>query len=63
MVGGVSSNASKYLVIESQLTPKYHKILTSFPRVALHYDELPQYPQISLSNREKALAQYVLFCD
>jgi hypothetical protein len=49
--------AYKFMVIEAQSPPKYHKILSSFPKTALHYCVTPQYPGSSAYNREKALAQ------
>ena len=46
------------MVIESQMPPKYHKILTTFLRTPLHYEVNPQQPTVTFSNREKALAMY-----
>ena len=56
MVAGVGPSVDKYMVIEANISPKYHKILSSYPNTELRYSVTPQYPAASAYNRESALA-------
>lgn len=59
-LGGVGSGGMKFMVIESHIPPKYHKVMASYPKTVLQYDVNDLNPTISFTNREKALATYVI---
>jgi hypothetical protein len=56
--GSGTSGEAKYMVIESQQVPKYHKILATFPNILLQYDLVPQLPHVTGANRENELTKY-----